>query len=303
MQEVFKAIKSLKNNTSVGFNCISNEMLKHSSVNMLNCICKLFNIILKSTSFPSRWTESMMTSLFKTGDVRDPSNYRGITISSCQKDIESKSLNKNGETFKASNSFVWTDIENDHFDGTLTSEGRGMISKTLSMEQLLESLSNMKKEKKIFVSFDWSLESLCKSHVLTEVIISSTDNVMFLPRSDFTNLIQYDIKIENIFDMQTRVQCVTAVENNETGNHVMNAKIIIQFHYYREWFKASERIKYLFNRRMVRINRFKIAQKRILRAKSLRLQSFDIMMKTDCKEDFKRWNARQNSTNIKKQNT
>ncbi|CAC5420642.1 unnamed protein product [Mytilus coruscus] len=31
MQEVLKAIKSLKNNTSVGFDCISNEMLKHSS--------------------------------------------------------------------------------------------------------------------------------------------------------------------------------------------------------------------------------------------------------------------------------
>ncbi|CAG2225469.1 unnamed protein product [Mytilus edulis] len=64
MQEVLKAIKSLKNNTSVGFDCISNEMLKHSSVNMLNCICKLFNIILKSTLFPSSWTESMIKPLF-----------------------------------------------------------------------------------------------------------------------------------------------------------------------------------------------------------------------------------------------
>ncbi|CAG2193381.1 unnamed protein product [Mytilus edulis] len=78
MQEVLKAIKSLKNNTSVGFDCISNEMLKHSSVNMLNCICKLFNIILKSTLFPSSWTESMIKPLFKSGDVRDPSNYREI---------------------------------------------------------------------------------------------------------------------------------------------------------------------------------------------------------------------------------
>lgn len=74
MQEVFKAIKSLKNNTSIGFDCINNEMLKHSRVNMLNCICKLFNIVLKSTLFPSSWTESMIKPLFKTGDVRDPSN-------------------------------------------------------------------------------------------------------------------------------------------------------------------------------------------------------------------------------------
>lgn len=90
--------------------------------------------------------------------------------------IESYYLNQNGETIRASNSFVWTDIENDHFDRTLTSKEKGIISKTLSMEQLLESLSNMKKEEKLFVSFDWSLQSLCQSPVLAKVIIASTDN-------------------------------------------------------------------------------------------------------------------------------
>ncbi|CAC5363082.1 unnamed protein product [Mytilus coruscus] len=34
MQEALKTIKSLKNNTSVGFDCISNEILKQSSVDM-----------------------------------------------------------------------------------------------------------------------------------------------------------------------------------------------------------------------------------------------------------------------------
>ncbi|CAC5373475.1 unnamed protein product [Mytilus coruscus] len=275
-------------------------------------------------------------------------------------DIESKSLNQNGGTITASNSFVWTNLENNHFDGTLTSEGRlrGIISKTLSMEQLLESLSNMKKEKKLFISFDWSLESLCKSPVLTEVTIALPDNVkskdsdkrililaqkvikhafevlkeiladktickvMFCPRSDFTNLIQYGIKIENIFDMQACVQCVTAVENDETGNLVMNGSkpaldeickmydLPLQFHdnipvsvssilYLMDintyltgrngqWFKAPERIKYLFNRRMVRINRLTCAQKSILKAKSLQGVSFDIMTTTDCEEDCKK---------------
>lgn len=114
--------------------------------------------------------------------------------------VESNYSNQNGETIIASNSFVWTDIENDHFDRTLTSEGKGIISKTLSMEQLLESLSNMKKERKLFVSFDWSIESLCQSPVLTEVIIASKDN-WESKDSDKRILILGQIVLKHAFEM------------------------------------------------------------------------------------------------------
>ena len=45
LKEVKTGIKSLKNNTSVGYDGISNEMLKHSSSTMIESICKLFNLI------------------------------------------------------------------------------------------------------------------------------------------------------------------------------------------------------------------------------------------------------------------
>ena len=45
LKEVKTGIKSLKNNTSVGYDCISNEMLKYSSSSMIESICKLFNLI------------------------------------------------------------------------------------------------------------------------------------------------------------------------------------------------------------------------------------------------------------------
>ena len=92
MKEIRIGIKSLKNNTSVGYDCISNEMLKHSNLSMLHCFCKLFNLIYESDYYPSQWSESFIKPLFKSGSENDPSNYRSIFISSCLSKLFSKKL-------------------------------------------------------------------------------------------------------------------------------------------------------------------------------------------------------------------
>ena len=80
MQKIRSGIKSIKNNTSVGSDCISNEMLKHSSSSMLHAICKLFNLIYESGHYPSDWSESFIKPLFKSGFINNLSNFRGISI-------------------------------------------------------------------------------------------------------------------------------------------------------------------------------------------------------------------------------
>ena len=60
VKEVTNAIRTLRNNTCVGFDTISNEMLKNCSTNMLQCICKLFNLIYESGIYPAKWTESII---------------------------------------------------------------------------------------------------------------------------------------------------------------------------------------------------------------------------------------------------
>ena len=45
LTEIQKSLRQLKNKTSVGFDRISNEMLKQLSPQLLECINKLFNII------------------------------------------------------------------------------------------------------------------------------------------------------------------------------------------------------------------------------------------------------------------
>ena len=44
---------------------------------------KLFNKILVSGRFPETWTEGLITPIHKSGNSSDPSNYRGICVSSC----------------------------------------------------------------------------------------------------------------------------------------------------------------------------------------------------------------------------
>ena len=99
LKEVRTGIRSLKNNTSVGYDCISNEMLKYSSSSMVQCICKLFNLVYESGCYPSQWSESMIKPLFKSGSENDPSNYRGISISSCLSKLFSRVLYNRLDTY------------------------------------------------------------------------------------------------------------------------------------------------------------------------------------------------------------
>lgn len=82
INEIKTALKSLKNGKSSSTDMIANEMLKHGGYLMLNSLGKLFNFILNSGTFPQSWNESYLVLLYKSGNRLDPSNYRGISITS-----------------------------------------------------------------------------------------------------------------------------------------------------------------------------------------------------------------------------
>ena len=73
----------LKNNKSTGKDGICNEMLKSSKHTILPVLKNLFNHIYTSGSFPVSWSCSMIKPLYKNGSKYEPSNYRGISLSSC----------------------------------------------------------------------------------------------------------------------------------------------------------------------------------------------------------------------------
>ena len=80
---MMKAVKYLKNKKASGLDCISNEMIEASSSVLPNLYVDIFNIILRSSVFPSLWRENCIKPLVKGGDMNDPCCYRGIAISSC----------------------------------------------------------------------------------------------------------------------------------------------------------------------------------------------------------------------------
>ena len=64
----------------------------------LNCLClfyiKLFNLILQCGKMPDIWCQGLITPIYKSGDRRDPTNYRGICVSSCLGKLFTSILNQ-----------------------------------------------------------------------------------------------------------------------------------------------------------------------------------------------------------------
>ena len=58
-------------------------MLKSSLDTIAEAIAKVFNLLFDSQLYPSLWSKNMLLLLHKGGDIYDPDNYRGISISSC----------------------------------------------------------------------------------------------------------------------------------------------------------------------------------------------------------------------------
>ena len=92
-KEISSCIKDLKNKKSSGCDSILNEMLKYGHYYLLQPLKKLFNLVLCSSKYPSLWSAGIITPLHKKGSLSDPSNYRGITISSCIGKLFNKILN------------------------------------------------------------------------------------------------------------------------------------------------------------------------------------------------------------------
>ena len=82
--ELKHVVISLKNNKSVGFDGISNELIKCSLPFMYKLLLMLFNNVMKNSIYVDNWLDDFITPILKSGgSVDDPNCYRGISISSC----------------------------------------------------------------------------------------------------------------------------------------------------------------------------------------------------------------------------
>ena len=82
-KEIKSLSKKLKNKKAAFSDKVNNEMIKTSINFLYPAYQKLFNLVLQSGIYPDLWSEGSITPIFKSGDLSDPNNYRGICVSSC----------------------------------------------------------------------------------------------------------------------------------------------------------------------------------------------------------------------------
>jgi len=82
--EITKCINNLNCGKASGPDSVLNEYIKHSSSLFMPVYVKLFNRILSSGTLPESWLRGTIIPIYKNkGDIKQPENYRPITLLSC----------------------------------------------------------------------------------------------------------------------------------------------------------------------------------------------------------------------------
>lgn len=77
---VVNGIKKLKNRKAPGEDGIANELIKYGGDYLTTEIHSLYNKIMNSSIIPNAWKKSITIPIFKKGNKKEPTNYRGITL-------------------------------------------------------------------------------------------------------------------------------------------------------------------------------------------------------------------------------
>ena len=101
--EIMLNINLLKNKKSAGLDGITNEMLKCGKYQLIKPLHRLFNSILSRGTYPKIWAEGYIIPIHKKGNIDDPNNYRGITISSAISKLFNTVLNNRLTSFLEDN--------------------------------------------------------------------------------------------------------------------------------------------------------------------------------------------------------
>ena len=105
-KEVRETILNLKLNKSPGHDGILNEMLKHTSEDIIPFLTTLFQHIFENKIFPNEWTKSVIVPIHKKGDLNTCSNFRPISLTSILSKIYTSILEKRLNEFIETNNIL-----------------------------------------------------------------------------------------------------------------------------------------------------------------------------------------------------
>ena len=82
LTELTEEINKMKNNKSVRYDRISNEMIKSSPLNVKVMLLNFINLCQKKSLAPGTLCNEIIAPIHKSWSVDDTDNYRGICVSS-----------------------------------------------------------------------------------------------------------------------------------------------------------------------------------------------------------------------------
>jgi len=80
--KVRRVLSSLKTNKASGPDGIPPRFLREFAAELAPVLCRLFRLILKSSTYPKSWKHALVQPVPKKGDHSNPSNYRPIALTS-----------------------------------------------------------------------------------------------------------------------------------------------------------------------------------------------------------------------------
>ena len=143
-KEVRVVIKAMKSSKAPGWDGLPPVIFKSFNNQLVSFTTALFNKILEQGTFPDVWSTGIIKPIYKKGDARIPSNYRGITL-----------LPVLGKMFTAiirDRIWDWADLNNKLNESQFGfRQGRSTIDPIFILSSAIQSYKN--KKRTIFACF------------------------------------------------------------------------------------------------------------------------------------------------------
>ena len=106
IEEVLLALRKLKLKKAEGPDGIGGEILKYAADFIAPFLVKIFNTLFDKGVYPESWCESIILPLYKKGDINDPGNYRGISLSNTCSKVFGFIINRRLQTWVEENNIT-----------------------------------------------------------------------------------------------------------------------------------------------------------------------------------------------------
>ena len=80
MEEVARKVRKLKAGKSAGVDEIRTEFIKNSGSAGIQWLSRIFNLAMRSSAVPADWRYAIIAPIYKKGNRKECSNYRGISL-------------------------------------------------------------------------------------------------------------------------------------------------------------------------------------------------------------------------------